>query len=298
MATAKVTQYLVGASNKAKFPAMQGSQWSCNMFYSKNGNDEYMESVPGLKYLSHVTGNGRCRGAYVSTIGLTAQNSKENMFAVFGNSLYRFDSSGNRTYIGTVSPNGSRIAFAETGGPRALMLVADGANLYYYDLLEGGGLVQVQLPERITSRGGTVTPSHVAVVAGSIVVNDTDSGYCYYSIPYPLASDTRTMFKLNGNGKPEYESDGVTVKTEDVESRLHVFEDDYHVQQYFNTESSSDNINALYAVGPTVAAGSLKTGFAQATRRRIPSGLRLPTRWHLPARLFILLRRERSTESP
>ena len=90
MATGKVFQYLVGASNKAKFPAMQGSQWSCNMFYSKNGNDEYMESVPGMKLLSVVVENTRCRGAYVSTIGLAAQNSKEDLFAVFRNSIYHF----------------------------------------------------------------------------------------------------------------------------------------------------------------------------------------------------------------
>lgn len=259
MATGKVFQYLVGASNKAKFPAMQGSQWSCNMFYSKNGADEYMESVPGMKLLSVVVENTRCRGAYVSTIGLAAQNSKEDLFAVFRNGLFRFDSYGNRTFIGNVAPTGSRISFAETGGPRALLLVADGVNLYYYDLLEGGELVQIQLPERITARGGTITPSHVAVVAGSIVVNDSGSGYCYYSKPYPLANDERTMFKMGLDGKPEYESDGVTVKTEPVESRLHVFEDDYHVQQYFNTESSSDNINALYAVGPTLYVYGPKT---------------------------------------
>ena len=259
MATSKVTQYLVGASNKSKFPGIQGAQWSCNMYYSKNGSDEYMESLPGMKLLSVVDSGARCRGAYVSTIGLAAEQSPEDMFAVFGNVLYRFDAYGNRTVIGPVASNGKRVSFAETGGPRALLLVADGSSLYYYDLLEGGGLVQIQLPERITSRGGTVTPSHVAVVAGSIVVNDTQSGYCYYSVPYPLSNDTRTMFVIGADGKPEYEEDGVTVKTESVESRLHVFEDDYHVQQYFNGESSSDNVSAIYAVGPTLYVYGPKT---------------------------------------
>lgn len=259
MATSKVTQYLVGASNKSKFPGIQGAQWSCNMYYSKNGSDEYMESLPGQKLLSVVEEGAACRGAYVSTIGLSSEASPEDMFAVFGNTLYRFDAYGNRTAIGPVASNGLRVSFAETGGPRALLLVADGSGLYYYDLLEGGGLVQIQLPERITARGGTVTPSHVAVVAGSIVVNDTQSGYCYYSVPYPLANDTRTMFKMGADGKPEYEADGVTVKTETVESRLHVFEDDYHVQQYFNGESSSDNVTAIYAVGPTLYVYGPKT---------------------------------------
>lgn len=259
MATSKVTQYLVGASNKSKFPGIQGAQWSCNMYFSKNGSDEYMESLPGMKLLSVVDEGARCRGAYVSTIGLASEQSPEDMFAAFGNTLYRFDAYGNRTAIGSVASNGLRVSFAETGGPRALLLVADGSGLYYYDLLEGGGLVQIQLPERITSRGGTVTPSYVAVVAGSIVVNDTQSGYSYYSVPYPLANDTRTMFKMGADGKPEYEADGVTVKTETVESRLHVFEDDYHVQQYFNGESSSDNVTAIYAVGPTLYVYGPKT---------------------------------------
>lgn len=259
MATSKVTQFLVGASNKSKFPGIQGAQWSCNMYYSKNGSDEYMESLPGMKLLKVISEGSKCRGAYVSTIGLSSTSSTEDMFAVFGNTLYRITALGNYTALGNLAPNGRTVSFAETGGPRALLLVADGSSLYYYDLLEGGGLVQIQLPERITSRGGTVTPSHVAVVAGSIVINDSQSGYCYYSIPYPLANENRTMFKMGVDGKPEYEEDGVTVKTESVESRLHVFEDDYHVQQYFNTESSSDNINGLYAVGPTLYVWGPKT---------------------------------------
>ena len=186
MAQGRVINALVGASNKAKFPAIQGSALSVNMYYGRNGKDEYMESMPGLKLLNVVEENAKFRGSYVSTIGLDAEHSTEDMFAVIGNTLYRFDAYGNRTFIGNVANNGRRVSFAETGGPRALLLIADGANLFYYDLLLGGGLVQVQMPERITTRGGTVTPSHVAVVAGSIVINDTQSGYCYYSIPYPL----------------------------------------------------------------------------------------------------------------
>lgn len=259
MATSKVTQYLVGASNKSKFPGIQGAQWSCNMYYSKNGSDEFMESLPGLKILSVIANKERCRGSYVSTIGLASEASPEDMFAVFGNTLYRLDAYGNASAVGPVASNGKRVSFAETGGPRALLLVADGSGLYYYDLLEGGPLVQIQLPERVTSRGGVVTPSHVAVVAGSIVVNDTQSGYCYYSVPYPLANETRKMFVIGADGKPEYETDGVTVKTEDVEARLHVFEDDYHVQQYFNGESSSDNVSAIYSVGPTLYVLGPKT---------------------------------------
>ena len=245
MSISKVLSNLIGGSLKAKYPAVQGSEWSCNMYQGKNGPNLYMESLPGMKFLSSV--GGRCRGAYVSTIGLASTHSPEDMFAVMGNALYRFDAYGNKTKLGNVASNGSRISFAETGGPRALLLVADGANLFYYDLLEGGELKAIQLPERITSQGGLIAPTHVAVVAGSIVVNDAGSGYVYYSVPYPLNSDKRKMYEMDGD-QPVYDEDGITVKTIEVDSDKHVFEDNYGVPKYFNSESSSDSINAICAV--------------------------------------------------
>lgn len=256
MAVGKVYQNLVGSTNKAKFPAVMGSELSVNMYPGKNGNNIYMESLPGLRKLSQI--GGRCRGAYVSTIGMKSEKASEDMFAVMGSSLYRFDVYGNPHFIGYVANNGLRVSFAETGGPRALLLICDGAGLYYYDLLEGGGLHAIQLPERITESGGTINPTHVAVVAGSIVVNDTGSGYVYYSKPYPLNSDTRQMFHME-NGEVVYKDDGVTVDMIDVESARHVFEDDYGAQKYFNTESSSDNVTAIYAVGPTLYVYGPKT---------------------------------------
>lgn len=256
MANSRVLENLIGSTNRAVYPAVQGSEWSCNMFLSKNGKNYFMDSVPGLKRLSTLS--GRCRGTYVSTIGLAATHSPEDMFVAMGGTLYRIDQYGNATAIGGIANNGKRVSFAETGGPRALLLVADGSSLYYYDLLEGGGLVPVQLPERITERGGTVTPTHVAVVAGSVVVNDTGSGYVYYSQPYPLNSDKRTMFRTEG-GKVVYKEDGVTPDMVEVESRLHVFDDPYGVPQYFNTESSSDNVNAVYALGPVLYVMGPKT---------------------------------------
>lgn len=256
MAVGKVLNNLIGGSLKAKYPAVQGSEWSCNMYQGKNGSNLYMESLPGMKFLSSV--GGRCRGAYVSTIGLASTHSPEDMFAVMGNALYRFDAYGNRTKLGNVASNGSRISFAETGGPRALLLVADGSNLFYYDLLEGGELKAIQLPERITAQGGLISPTHVAVVAGSIVVNDTGSGYVYYSKPYPLNSDKRKLYKME-DGQVVYKDDGITPDTEEVDSDKHVFEDEYGAQQYFNTESSSDNVNAVFAVGPTLYVYGPKT---------------------------------------
>ena len=254
---AKVTNMLVGATDRAKFAAVQGSAWSNNIYYSRNGKNEYMESVPGLKKFAMTATSAVCRGSYVSTIGLRSESSPEDMFAVFDTTFYRVTTAGTLQSLGTVAPSG-RISFAETGGPRALLLIADGVNLQAYDLLEGGALKPVQLPERITEGGGFIQPTHVAVVGGSIVVNDAGSGYCYYSKAYPLASDTRTMFQMQ-DGKPVYAPGGVTVLTEDLDAFAHVFEDDYHVQQYFNTESSSDNINGIYAVGPTLYVFGPKT---------------------------------------
>ena len=249
MGTSKVYNNLVGSSRKAKYPAVQGSELSINMYPGKNGQQTYMESLPGMQKFLDI--GGRCRGCYVSTIGLKSQASTEDLFACMGNTLYRIDYSGNMTALGTLASNASRISFAEAGGPRALLLVVDGAAMYYYDLLEGGQLKQITLPERINGNGGTITPSFVSVVAGSIVVNDSGSGYVYYSKAYPLNSDKRQMFDIQ-NGAVQYEDDGVTVKMVEVDSDQHVFEDDYGAQQYFSGESSSDNVNGLIAVGPTL----------------------------------------------
>ena len=165
---AKVTNMLVGATDRAKFAAVQGSAWSNNIYYSRNGKNEYMESVPGLKKFAMTATSAVCRGSYVSTIGLRSESSPEDMFAVFGTTFYRVTPAGALQTLGTVAPSG-RISFAETGGPRALLLIADGVNLQAYDLLEGGALKPVQLPERITESGGTIRRTHVAVVGGSIV---------------------------------------------------------------------------------------------------------------------------------
>ncbi|MBQ2015455.1 MAG: hypothetical protein II207_00460, partial [Clostridia bacterium] len=149
MGQGKVISALIGASNKARFPGVQGSQLSVNMFYAKNGADEFMESVPGLKLKRLVASGMKCRGAYCSTIGLDAYGSDEDLFAVFGSTVYRFHEDGTATSIGRVSTNNnSQIRFAETGGPRAMLLIVDGVNLWYYDLKEGGQMVSVQLPER------------------------------------------------------------------------------------------------------------------------------------------------------
>ena len=108
MATSKILNNLIGSTKKAKYPSVMGSELSVNMYYAKNGQNEFMESLPGMKLLDYI--GGRCRGAYVSTIGLSVDHSTEDMFAVMGNVLYRFDVYGNRTKIGNVANNGKRVS--------------------------------------------------------------------------------------------------------------------------------------------------------------------------------------------
>lgn len=244
MATSKVLQFLVGKSNKGKYPAVCGSELSVNMYRGDNAGVTFQESCPGIHKVQAV--NGRCRGSYVSTTGLKSEHSKEDMFAVFGNSLYRITETG-RTKIFSVAPNGRRVCFAETGGMAPYMLVADGANLFYYDLQEGTW-GKIQLPESVETDRHIVKPTHVAVVNGTIVINDIDSGYCYYSYRYPLATATREVFDLK-DGEVQYEPDGITVKMKPVKSADWVFLDDYGVQMFFSTVSSSDSVNGLIAVG-------------------------------------------------
>ena len=80
------------------------------------------------------------------------------------------------------------------------------------------------------------------------MINDTDSGYCYYSIRYPLAYSTRQVFDLV-DGQVQYEDDGITVKMKSVDPFEWVFYDDYHSQQFFLSTGSSDCVNGLISVG-------------------------------------------------
>ena len=244
MATSQVTQLLVGRSAKGKYPAVQGSELSVNMYKSDNGGKVFMESVPGLRRVFQI--GGKCRGTYVSTRGLLSERSKEDMFACMGNVVYRVKETGAERLF-TVAPGTQRMSFAETGGPTPIMLCADGSNLHAYNLLTGV-YRKVQLPVAVDQDGHLVRPSHVAVIDGTIVINDIDSGYCYYSIRYPLAYDTREVFDI-ANGEVQYEDDGITVKKKSVDPYEWVFYDDYHVQQFFLSTGSSDCVNGLISVG-------------------------------------------------
>ena len=264
MSKTTVTNYLISpGTNKGKHPSTMGSSWSCNMFLDINTENRYLASLPGLQFQHKFQTSARCRGAYVSSVGLGTQNQQENAFVVFGNNLYRLDWVGNYTKIGQVASGTLRVNFAETGGINPYLLVADGSNLWAYNLIEGGELRRISLPERVNGNGGQINPSHVAVVAGSVVINDRTSGFLYYSVPYPLNSDTREVFQtqvIDGKRQPIYNpNNAYEIMKTTVDSFEWMFLDSYGVQQFFNAEASSDNVRAITAIGPNLYLFGYKT---------------------------------------
>lgn len=263
MSTTKVSNYLITpGTNKGRHPATMGTSWSCNMFLDINNENQYLASLPGLEFTRKI-GDGRCRGAYVSSVGLAQDNQQENAFVVFGNALYRIDWVGNVDQIGTVATGTSRVNFAESGGINPYLLVADGSNLWAYNLIDGGELRRITLPDRVTGDGGQINPSHVCVVGGSVCINDRTSGFVYYSVPYPLNSDTREVFQthmVDGKREPIYDPDNpYKIMTDTVDAFDWMFCDSYGVQQYFNAESSSDNVRAIESIGPNLYLFGYKT---------------------------------------
>lgn len=229
------------------------------MYREINQENQYLASVPGLKFAHKFTGSAKCRGAFVSSIGLDSEGGRENAFVVFGNRLYRIGHSENVELIGNVAGGSARVTFAETAGLRPFLLIADGSALWAYNLLEGGGLSQITLPQRVTGDGGMIRPSHVCCVAGSVCINDVGTGFVYYSIPYPLNSAMRKVFDIV-DGEVQYEEENsLKVKQKDVDAFEYMFLDNYGVQQYFNAETSADNIQAIAAVGANLYLFGNKT---------------------------------------
>ena len=290
MSQTSVTNYLIEpATNRGKHPATMGSSWSCNMFREINAENNYLASLPGLKLIKRINNSARCRGAYVSSVGLAVQNQQENAFVCFGNKVYRIDIAGNSTLIGQVASGAARVIFAETGGLRPMLLIADGFNLWAYDLLEGGNIQQVTLPQRVTGDGGMIRPTHVCVVGGSVCITDSGSGFVYYSIPYPLNSETREVFDIV-NGEVQYDpNNSLKVLTKQVDSLTYMFLDNYGVQQYFNAEVSSDNLQAIASVGASLyllgsktveiwqrGSGEYETWIRQSYTANASNGLQAP----------------------
>lgn len=244
-----ITYSFVGSTAKTKNPNIQGSAISRNMFSGFNGSKDdarrFMQSCPGIKYLMKLGDSGQIDGMYVPSTGLKAMNFTPSLFVAYTGNVYRIDNAYNVEIVGQYN-SGNKVEFAESGGERAVLLWVDGVSIYGYDIKEGEP-VSITLPKRITENL-YVKPTHIAVVSGSIVINDLGSGYVYYSVPYPLSQKQRNVFDIVG-GQVQYEADKITVKTKQVDSGEYCFLDNYGVQKYFNAESSSDKVTAVYSVG-------------------------------------------------
>ena len=195
---ANVIYSFTGGTNKTSFPNIEGSAISRNMFTDFNGEGDdrksYMQSAPGIKFLKQFGIDGKCDGMFVPSTGKKTQSFQQCLFFAYKGSIYRITP---KTYeseiIGTYAI-GNRVEFAESGGERAILLWVDSQNIGGYDLKEGRR-VEITLPKRLDERA-YIQPTHIAVVSGSIVLNDKGSSYVFYSVPYPLSNETRKVFKI------------------------------------------------------------------------------------------------------
>lgn len=249
----RITYSWVGGSDFAlAAPNIEGSAISRNMFTERNTADDkeartFMQSCPGIKYFDSFGDRYNCDGMYVPSTGLATMDYEQCMFVAYNGEIYRVDSALNHEVIGNYAL-GNTVCFAESGGERAILLWVDGTDIHGYNLKEGTS-VDITLPKRIDADNQYIQPTHIAVVDGTIVLNDKGSSFTYYSIKFPLNTAKRNVFKII-NGEVQYKNDGITVDTMEVDSGTYCFLDDYGVQKYFNGSTSSDKTVALTSVGP------------------------------------------------
>ena len=247
--TKSLVYSFVGSTAKTKNPNIAGAAMSRNMYSGFNGSKDdarrFMQSCPGIKFLLSLGNSGQIDGMFVPSTGLREMNYAQSLFVAYIGNIYRIDNGYNIEVIGQYT-SGNKVEFAESAGERDILMWVDGVSIHGYDIKEGEA-VAITLPKRITETN-YIRPTHIAVVSGSIVLNDLGSGYVYYSKPYPLSQEERQVFDIV-DGKVQYESDEITVKTKPVDSGEYCFLDDYGVQMYFNAESSSDRVTAIYSVG-------------------------------------------------
>lgn len=249
----RITYSWVGGSDFAlAAPNIEGSAISRNMFTERNTADDkeartFMQSCPGIKYFDSFGDRYNCDGMYVPSTGLATMDYEQCMFVAYNGEIQRVDSALNHEVIGNYAL-GNTVCFAESGGERAILLWVDGTDIHGYNLKEGTA-VDITLPKRIDADNQYIQPTHIAVVDGTIVLNDKGSSFTYYSIKFPLNTAKRNVFKII-NGEVQYKTDGITVDTMEVDSGTYCFLDDYGVQKYFNGSTSSDKTVALTSVGP------------------------------------------------
>ena len=207
----------------------------------------FLQSCPGIKYTFTLGSDSNCDGLYVPSTGLANMDYEQCLFVAYKGNIHRIDTALNDEVVGNYAL-GNTVQFAESGGERAILLWVDGNDIHGYNLKEGTS-VDITLPKRIDQENSYIQPTHIAVVDGTIVLNDKGSSFTYYSIKFPLNTAKRNVFKIIG-GQVQYKNDGITVDTMEVDSGEYCFLDDYGVQKYFNGSTSSDKCVALTSVGP------------------------------------------------
>ena len=253
--TNRITYSLTGGTDFAMAaPNIEGSAVSRNMFTERNTEGEngsdvrtFLQSCPGIKYFDSFGNGNSCDGMYVPSTGLATMDYEQCLFVAYNGTVYRVDSSLNHEEVGNYAL-GNTVVFAESGGERAILLWVDGTEIHGYSLKDGT-TVDITLPKRIDAENQYIQPTHIAVVDGTIVLNDKGSSYTYYSIKFPLNTAKRKVFDIV-DGKVQYDTDGITVLEKVVDSGTYCFLDDYGVQKYFNGSTSSDKCIALSSVGP------------------------------------------------
>lgn len=250
----RITYDLTGGTDFAiAAPNIEGSAISRNMFTERNTEGDnkdvrtFLQSCPGIKYFDSFGDKYNCDGMYVPSTGLSTMDYEQCLFVAYNGTIYRVDSSLNHEEIGSYAL-GNTVVFAESGGERAILLWVDGNDIHGYNLKDGT-TVEITLPKRIDQENSYIQPTHIAVVDGTIVLNDKGSSYTYYSIKFPLNTAMRKVFDIV-NGQVQYDTDEITVLQKEVDSGVYCFLDDYGVQKYFNGSTSSDKCIALTSVGP------------------------------------------------
>nr|DAW67874.1 MAG TPA: stabilization protein [Caudoviricetes sp.] len=244
----KITYDLTGQSNITANSAVQGAAYSINCYTEFNTDkNAYLISTPGLRHETDYAANGSCCGLYTTSFGPYAEPV---MFVAYTSGDVCYYNAGNLVKLLSISAN-SHPVFAETGGQRPHLLIADGYTLYAINLKDLTQTV-ITLPKRITSDDEYVQPSYVAVVDQTVICNDIGSDLLYFTIRDPFATETRQVFDI-ADGKVVYESDGITVKEHTVSSADYMFLDDYSTQMYFTASSSSDITLAISSVDDKLA---------------------------------------------
>ena len=250
----KIVYSLVGGNDATlTAPNIKGAAMSRNCFTENNtGGDNkdirtFLQSVPGIKFKTTLGEKGQCDGMFVPSTGLRNNDYEQCLFVAYNGEVVRFDSTYEPETIGNYAI-GNTVCFAESGGERAILLWVDGNDIHGYNL-KTGEEVEITLPKRIDSEKEYIQPTHIAVVDGTIVVNDKGSSFTYFSIKYPLNTEKRKVFDIL-DGKVQYDKDGITVLEKEVDSGDYCFLDDYGVPKYFNGSTSSDKTIALSSVGP------------------------------------------------